>query len=78
MRENENERENNEKSVCLWRGVRKWFPYVVPSLSPAFCSGFNQSEGGMPRVPVAQWLEHCVSSAKVVGSIAREHAYCMI
>ncbi len=26
-------------------------------------------------VPVAQWLEHCVSSAKVVGSIPREHIY---
>ncbi len=26
-------------------------------------------------VPVAQWLEHCVSSAKVVGSILREHMY---
>ncbi len=26
-------------------------------------------------VPVAQWLEHCVSSAKVVGSIPREHTY---
>ncbi len=26
-------------------------------------------------VPVAQWLEHCVSSAKVVGSIPREHMY---
>ncbi len=25
--------------------------------------------------PVAQWLEHCVSSAKVVGSIPREHMY---
>ncbi len=25
--------------------------------------------------PVAQWLEHCVSSAKVVGSIPREHTY---
>ncbi len=24
-------------------------------------------------VPVAQWLEHCDSSAKVVGSIPREH-----
>ncbi len=24
---------------------------------------------------VAQWLEHCVSSAKVVGSIPREHMY---
>ncbi len=24
-------------------------------------------------VPVAQWLEHCVSSAKVVGSIPKEH-----
>ncbi len=27
------------------------------------------------RVPVAQWVEHCVSSAKVVGSIPREHMY---
>ncbi len=26
-------------------------------------------------VPVAQGLEHCVSSAKVVGSIPREHTY---
>ncbi len=26
-------------------------------------------------VPVAQWLEHCVSSGKVVGSIPREHTY---
>ncbi len=26
-------------------------------------------------VPVAQWLEHCVSSAKVMGSIPREHTY---
>ncbi len=24
-------------------------------------------------VPVAQWLEHCVSNAKVMGSIPREH-----
>ncbi len=27
------------------------------------------------HVPVARWLEHCVSSAKVVGSIPREHTY---
>ncbi len=26
-------------------------------------------------VPEAQWLEHCVSSANVVGSIPREHMY---
>ncbi len=26
-------------------------------------------------VPVAQWLEHCFSSAKIVGSIPREHMY---
>ncbi len=24
----------------------------------------------------SQWLEHCDSSAKVVGSIPREHTYC--
>ncbi len=29
----------------------------------------------LPSVPVVQWLEHCVSSAKVVGSIPREHTY---
>ncbi len=29
----------------------------------------------MFSVPVAQWVEHCVSSAKVVGSIPREHTY---
>ncbi len=28
---------------------------------------------GHRSVPVAQWLEHCVSSAKVVVSIPREH-----
>ncbi len=33
---------------------------------------FNTVTSG---VPVAQWLEHCVSSAKVEGSIAREHTY---
>ncbi len=27
------------------------------------------------KVSVAQWLEHCVSNAKVVGSIPREHTY---
>ncbi len=26
-------------------------------------------------VSVAQWLEHCISSAKVVGSIPREHMH---
>ncbi len=26
-------------------------------------------------VPVAQWLEHCIGSAKVVGPIPREHTY---
>ncbi len=26
-------------------------------------------------VAVAQWLEHCTSSTKVVGSIPREHMY---
>ncbi len=26
-------------------------------------------------IPVAQWLEHCVSNAKVVGLIPREHMY---
>ncbi len=33
----------------------------------------NSSIAFLWCVPVAQWLEHCVSSAKVVGSIPREH-----
>ncbi len=36
-----------------------------------FCVG----DPVLTPVPVAQWLEHCVSSAKVVGSIPREHMY---
>ncbi len=27
------------------------------------------------NVPVAQWLTHCVSSTKVVGSIPKEYTY---
>ncbi len=33
------------------------------------------NNSGIVYVPVAQWLEHCVSCAKVVGSIPREHTY---
>ncbi len=36
------------------------------------CGPYSLNEIG---VPVAQWLEHCVSSTKVVGSIPREHMY---
>ncbi len=36
-----------------------------------FCVTFSH----LGCVPVAQWLEHCVSNAKVVGSIPREHTY---
>ncbi len=36
--------------------------------------GRDQSEA-RGRVPVPQWLEHCVSSAKVLGLIPREHTY---
>ncbi len=37
--------------------------------------GFQGDGNDGKCVPVAQWLEHCVSSAKVVGSIPREHTY---
>ncbi len=37
--------------------------------------GFQATGNDGKCVPVAQWLEHCVSSAKVVGSIPREHTY---
>ncbi len=33
---------------------------------------FYQQNRSATLVPVAQWLEHCISSAKVVGSIPRE------
>ncbi len=36
---------------------------------------YNYINCNQARVPVAQWLEHCVSSTKVVGSIPREHMY---
>ncbi len=35
----------------------------------------SKKHASSARVPVAQWLEHCVSSAKVVGSTPREHMY---
>ncbi len=35
----------------------------------------NMSTWKLKCVPVTQWLEHCVSSAKVVGSILKEHTY---
>ncbi len=34
---------------------------------------FSRNDSLIKCVPVAQWLEHCISSAKVVGSIPREH-----
>ncbi len=39
------------------------------------CSYYLLAKNTMADVPVAQWLEHCVSSAEVVGSIPREHMY---
>ncbi len=33
------------------------------------------AESVIRSVPVAQWLEDCVSSTKIVGSIPREHTY---
>ncbi len=35
----------------------------------------NQQQVRVICVPVAQWLEHCASSTKVVGSTPREHIY---
>ncbi len=41
----------------------------MPSSAIHIPSSLNMS------VPVAQWLEHCISNAMVVGSIPREHTY---
>ncbi len=38
-------------------------------------SNDDAQESRQTCVPVAQWLDHCVSSAKVVGSIPKEHTY---
>ncbi len=53
-------------------GDRKEFTDLLKGMDQEHdpCSNMIQE-----RVPLAQWLEHCVSSAKVVGSIPREHMY---
>ncbi len=49
---------------------------IIPSLyKKIFKCVVIEVEKILYSVPVAQWLEHCVSSAKVVGSIPREHTY---
>ncbi len=51
--------------------IFEWVLFHNPlqgAVIPIACTHFS-------GVPVAQWLEHCVSSAKVVGSIPREHMY---
>ncbi len=55
----------HSKFCCIVTMINK----VSLSLTPL--AGFVP----VAHVPVAQWLEHCVSSAKVVGSIPREHMY---
>ncbi len=52
--------------------------FEIPGEYPRKIVGYVSNECKQFRknyVPVAQWLEHCVSSAKVVGSIPREHMY---
>ncbi len=44
--------------------------HVIMLYGLGYISPRNQKK---ERVPVAQWLEHCVSITKVVGSIPREH-----
>ncbi len=60
---------------AIWL-IRLIYWYFVPSNNVATSSYiFNNSQMQPKCVPVAQWLEHCASSAKVVGSIPREHMY---
>ncbi len=58
------------------------FFYFNVSFCPFFVIGLlsgiylhTESLVQLFNVPVAQWLEHCVSSTKVMGSIPREHTY---
>ncbi len=53
--------------MCVLRWIQA---LLTGSHSAAQCS-----RDRVNCIPVAQWLEHCVSSAKVVGSIPREHMY---
>ncbi len=62
---------------------RRFLRFHVKGVTPIQSSSFRLSPGTQNfyrmcascTVPVAQWLEHCVSSAKVVGSIPGEHMY---
>ncbi len=67
-------------------GCSKWFPwlqivsliaYISNSTSILRFMSVEQTQSliNSKSVPVAQWLEHCASSTKVVGSIPREHMY---
>ncbi len=49
--------------------------YTIFHFSLALKYLIGKIDSEMFHVPVAQWLEHCVSSAKVVGSIPREHTH---
>ncbi len=56
------------------RQLRKF--RVSPAILKTFYSGAIESvlrNKLEEHVPVAQWLAHCVGSAKVVGSIPRDH-----
>ncbi len=49
---------------------------LVSGLNLNKCELFPLKNGqSIGHSPVAQWLEHCVSSAKVVSSFPRKHMY---
>ncbi len=50
------------------------YSWTIDNILPATVTSGSLS-GSLFSVPVAQWLEHCISSAKIVGSIPREHMY---
>ncbi len=64
--------------ACVYARACVWLHWLSFYLWRLFLVGrwmMHHSDICIKCVPVDQWLEHCVSSAKVVGSIPREHMY---
>ncbi len=64
--------QQKKKLIQVWNDMSKWWQNVHFGVYYPFKLNMTRVSCE-PHVPVAQWLEHCVSSAKVVGSIPREH-----
>ncbi len=57
----------------IWSTMARTVLRGTCPVKPLYGLGHRAAAQFQGLVPVAQWLEHCVSSAKVVGSNPREH-----